>query len=398
MEVILSITWASAYQSVRGLVLHYAASWRAAGLDLVELNLSDKGWPDQFGQLLQTRRIRFVFCTSGIGAAIEVDGQNLWEKLNLPLFSLLLDHPAYFAAHHRTQPANVVLGYMFQDHAQYQADEVRAGNLVTSLHYGIPDLPVRKADAGRPRIVFAKTGNCPDVLAASWRAAPKLEAILRDALDELALTTCGNAHAGQFHPLLVRVAAAHNVFLQPFSQLSRFLVAQLDDYLRRRKSTAIARALLPFEVDVFGRAWEHIDTGGARARFHGPVDYATVEGQFPGATASLTMNPNIDLSAHDRFFTALGAGIMPLSDRNAYTEANFPELLPYCFDFMPGSIESAIEHVLADPDATRELARATRARARGPHGVETAAADIVQTMQAAAFAGTVRDEQKFFVP
>ncbi len=398
MDVVLSLTWNSAYQSVRGLVRHFTASWAACGLEMVELDLATPHWLGQLQELMKTRRIRFVFCTSGVGTNIEMDGVNLWERLSLPVFSLLLDHPAYLAKHHRALPASTVLGYMFEDHAQFQAASVQAENTVMSLHYGVPDLPVAASPAGRPRVIFAKTGNAPEALAASWREAPRLERILHDALDELALTARGNAHAGEFPPVLARVCAAHHLYLQPFNQLQRFLLVQLDDYIRRLKSTAMARALLRFDVDVFGQAWEHVDTSNARARFHGPVDYATVEGQFSGATASLTMNPNIDLSAHDRFFTAIGAGVMPVSDNNAYTARHFPELADYTFDFRPGRLERVLERVFARPEAARELAGACRARARGLHGVEHAATVIAETMQAAALAATTRDVQNFFVP
>ena len=398
MDVVISLTWKSAYESVRGLIRHFAASWHKQGLEMIELDLSAEGWAGQLQELLNTRRIRFVFCTSGIGAHIMMQGGNVWEKLRLPVFSLLLDHPAYAAKHHVTQPTNVVLGYMFHDHALFQAQAVQANNAVTSLHYGIPDLPMAARAEGRPRVVFAKTGNPPEQLLASWRVVPRLERILHDALDELALGRKGNAHVADFSAVLARVCTARNLFLPPYSQLGRFLFVQLDDFIRRQKSTAMVRALLKFEVDVFGRGWEHIDTTGARARFHGAVDYARVEAQFPGATASLTMNPNIDHSAHDRFFTALGAGIMPVSDENAYTGENFPELAPYLFDFRPGRLEAVLDYVFSAPARARELARATRQRARGPHGVEVAAGEIAALMDGAALAARPRRVQGFFVP
>jgi hypothetical protein len=397
VDVVLSLNWTSAYQSVRGLVRHFGTAWGKAGLELLELDISAPGWNDRLRDILNSRRVRFVLATSGIGANIMIDGQNLWAKLNLPLFSLLLDHPAYMAANHRTQPKTVVLGYMFRDHALYQASDVRADNIVTSIDYGVPDLAPRETSAQRrPRIIFAKTGNSPAVLAQSWRDAPKFERILYDVLDELAPARRSNVFASEFPPAIARVAAAHRLELQPFDLLSRFLIAQVDDYVRREKSTSIARAILPFEVDVFGAAWEHIDTSGARARFHGPVAYERLEADFSSATASITMNPNIDLSVHDRFFTALGAGIVPISDRNAYTELNFPDILPYTFDFSPGSIAAAVERVTASPEVALEAARA--ARARPGMGVDVAAAEILAIMDSAAFLhGAPKAAQNFFV-
>ncbi len=398
MDVVLSLTWKSAYQSVRGLVRHFADSWRKQGLEMIELDMSADGWVARLKELLTTRRVAFVFCTSGVGAHLTLEGSNIWAKIELPVFSLLLDHPAYFPKHHISQPPSTVLGYMFQDHALFQTQAVKANNTVMSLHYGIPELPVAPRPKGRPQVIFAKTGNPPALLAASWRAAPKLERILHDALDELALTQKGNAHVADFSEVLARVSAARHLYLQPYSQLGRFMFVQLDDYIRRQKSEAMAQALLSFDVDVYGQGWDYLDKSKARAKFHGPVDYATLEAQFSGATASLTMNPNINHSAHDRFFTALGAGIMPVSDSNAYTGANFPELAPYMFDFRPGRLEEVLERVFAAPDKARTLARATRKRARAPHGVEVAAADIVATMQGSILASRPRPVQGFFVP
>ena len=275
--------------------------------------------------------------------------------------------------------------------------------MVTSIDYGVPNLNVRPIDevrkSGRPRIVFAKTGNAPTALAASWRAAPRLERLLHDVLDALALERNGFANVLAFPPLIAQVAAAHRFELQPFDLLSRFLIAQIDDYIRRLKSTAIAKALLPFEVDVFGAAWEHIDSSGAKAKFHGPVDYATLETGFSSATGSLTMNPNIELSAHDRFFTAIGAGIMPLSDRNGYIAERFPEALPYSFDFSPGSIEAALEKLFGAPETALETARAMRERTRQTDGVEHAATAILEVMQSARFLHLApKPAQNFFVP
>jgi hypothetical protein len=223
--------------------------------------------------------------------------------------------------------------------------------------------------------------------------------LLQDVLDALALERNGFANVAAFPPLIARVAAAHRFELQPFDLLSRFLIAQVDDYIRRLKSTAIAKALLRFEVDVFGAAWEHIDTGGAKAKFHGPVNYAALEAGFSSATASVTMNPNIDLSAHDRFFTAVGAGIMPIGDRNSYIAERFPEALPYSFDFSPGSIESALDKVFYAPETALETARAMRERTRATDGVEHTANAILEVMQSARFLYlTPKPAQAFFVP
>jgi hypothetical protein len=401
MDAVIHISWPSGYDSVRGIVKHFGPVWEKSGLEMVEVNAGSKNFYQELSTIINQRQVRFALSVAGVGARVPSNKGPLWEALRIPVFSLLMDHPAYMVSAHNEHPKNTILGYLFKDHALYQAEEVRTRNIVTHIDYGIPELPMRPVQelTKSPRLIFAKTGNDPARLAANWRAAPKVETILHDVLDELGLKRNGVAQLGAFHPLIKTIAAAHRVELQPYDDLSRYLVAQIDDYIRRVKSTAIAQALLPFAVDVFGRGWEHIDTSKAKARFHGPVGYDQLEAAFPRAAASITMNPNVDFSAHDRFFTALGAGIMPISDRNAYTAQNFPELLPYTFDFCPGSIAAALEHFSANPSLALETARASRDWRRPAHGIETTAAEIlaaVQTMRYLYY--TDKTDQDFFIP
>jgi len=276
--------------------------------------------------------------------------------MRFPVFCLHCDHPAYYARRHRGVPHNLVLGYLFRDHALYQRDHVKSANLVTSVHFGIPDLPIADPDlSDGPKIVFAKTGNDPRALETRWRALPRIEPLIRDCLDEVGLGPC-ELYADAVH----RVVSAHGIELQPFDRLTRFLIVQIDDYVRRRKSTAIAETIKRFPVDIFGVKWEHIDQTGARARFHGGVDYRIVNQAIVRATASITMNPNIELSAHDRFFTALGAGVMPLSDTNSFIRENFPALTPYTFGFDDASLEATLDRVFARPADAVALARSTK--------------------------------------
>ncbi len=370
--VILAITGASAYDSLNALLSMLGDEWTQAGARVLELNLGLRDWPDRLSRVLSSLRVEFGVCMSGIALGISERARSLWDRMHFPVFCLHCDHPAYYARRHRGVPHNLVLGYMFRDHALYQRDHVKAANLVTSVHFGIPDLPMADPDMSQgPKVVFAKTGNDPRELEARWRALPQLEPLIRDCLDAVGLGSC------QHYPDAVRrVAAAHGLELQPFDRLTRVLIVQIDDYVRRRKSAAIVETIKRFPVDIYGVHWEHIDRAGAQARFHGGVDYGTVNRAIARATASITMHPNIELSAHDRFFTALGMGVMPLSDANGFTRENFPGLAPYTFDFGDGSLEAALEHVFTHPADALALARSTRQAMMPRFSVRQAATQI----------------------
>jgi len=372
------VHWQSGYQSVRGLVQLFAAAWEQQGIAVRQVDLFEANWQAKLLEAVAPDDFRFALLTSGIGTYLPEDGESFWVRRKVPVFSLQLDHPAYRRVMHQGAPANVVQGYLFRDHALFQRDHIGSPNIVTSIHFGIPPLPEPGVEAGPPRIIFPKTGGDPKQLEGIWRGLPaRLAALLFDLVDEVGLANCA-----AFVPAIAKVAGGHGFELRPFDKLGRFLLAQLDDYVRRCKSTMIATALKGFPVDIYGSDWEHVTgSGEGRARFHGAVPFPEVERAIAGAAATVTMNPNVDLSAHDRFFLALGAGKMPLSDRNSFSREHFPDLVPYGFDFNVESIAEAVERVLQNPQETRELAQAARLSGRMRLPLEEAARHILECAQ-----------------
>jgi hypothetical protein len=395
MPSAILVHWRSGYESIRGLVSHLGRIWQRQGFAIVEVDMSVAGWEAALVNAVGPADFRFALLTSGIGIQLQEDGQNFWLNRRVPVFCLHLDHPCYRQAIHQGQPTNIVQGYMFRDHALFQREHIGSPNLVTSLHYGVPDLPQPDTAEDGVRIVYPKTGGDPAELERIWRGLPAAP-ILFDLVDELGddLPNCA-----AFPPAILKVAGAHGFEIGPFDKLFRFLLAQLDDYVRRRKSTMIAEALRAFPVDVYGRAWEHVAATPGRARFHGAVPYPQVERAIAGATATISMNPNIELSAHDRFFLALGAGGMPISDRNRFVREEFPDLLPYAFEFTPASIAAAIDRVVGNPRQAREVARSVKAVARSRFPTEKAAAHILDCARLVNFLEfDFAAPQPFFIP
>ncbi|MBW7972461.1 glycosyltransferase [Bradyrhizobium sp. BR 10289] len=79
-------------------------------------------------------------------------------------------------------------------------------------------------------------------------------------------------------------------------------------------------------------------------------------GTYLGAAS---LNPNVDLSVHDRVFFALGASTVPIFDANSFSQANFPRLSRFGFAQDADSIAAAVEAVLEDPEAAQAATAAT---------------------------------------
>ena len=59
--------------------------------------------------------------------------------------------------------------------------------------------------------------------------------------------------------------------------------------------------------------------------------------QLPRYVGSLSINPLVEESVHDRVFFALAAGVVPVTDGNAFTDENMPALEAYRFSFQPAT-------------------------------------------------------------
>jgi hypothetical protein len=80
---------------------------------------------------------------------------------------------------------------------------------------------------------------------------------------------------------------------------------------------------------------------------------------MPHYLGCLSLNPLVDQSVHDRVFFAVAAGVVPLSDSNAFSQAHMPMLEPYSFDFNRVRIVQAADALLSHPGDALERTEAT---------------------------------------
>ena len=351
---ILVLRWTgSAYESLGGFLGLVARELRELQHDVTIFSLEGQGWGRNLVGLLETEQFDFALTMSGIGIEATVPGKGpVWDVAKLPLFNWNCDHPCYFPPRHAARSRFILHGYVYPDHAQYNIQHLNPNGMAFAVHMG---MPARHIFRGAPlplaarngRIVFTKSGRNSNAIAAGWQdRAPPLRDILLAAAEELL-----HQDTAVFVPVLQRIAEPHGLVLAANGELMLSLVRELDDYIRFRRGDMVMRALLDYPVDVFGTGWDHIPWDQARsAKFHGalPWQSAAVE-HLPTYLGSLSINPLVEQSLHDRVFFALAAGVAPLSDDNAFARTRMPSLQPYCFDFTPGRIAAAADALLSDP-------------------------------------------------
>jgi hypothetical protein len=210
----------------------------------------------------------------------------------------------------------------------------------------------RKAASGT--IVFPKNGNCPDRLIDYWRTS--LPPAASEALE--AVAEIGDAALDQPIDLLTelqRYFAGLGICLPENQHLMFFLIAQLDDYLRRKKSTLIARSVLDYPVIIRGAHWDHVDFQGRRARHDPDPDYDRTRQLLDDSVAILDMSPNTQSGAHDRVLRAAGRYTAFLTNRQQFYADNFENHRAFTFLFNPDAVRACVETALSRPRDTVEM-------------------------------------------
>lgn len=356
---VLILRWAgSAYDSLGGILDLVARELAGRGFDVTIFAAGEPDWPNRLWQMLQPPGgFAFALTMSGIGAELTAGNRPIWEAARVPLFNWCCDHPCYFPIRHVIRTPFLLHGYVFPDHARYSIEHLNPNGAAYAVHIGIPPrflfsgapLP---AEVRNGRIVFSKSGQDTDAIEAKWRSLPAvLQRILFAAAEELM-----HRNTGDVLPVVGRLAETEGLFIDGASQYAMRLILELDSYIRFRRANLVVQTALRYPVDVFGSGWEHVDWSGARAAYHGPLDWRQMTQRLSAYSGCLSINPLVDDSVHDRVFFALAAGVAPLSDSNAFSCKELPELERYAFAFRPQSIAAAIEAALDDPSAAMDLA------------------------------------------
>jgi hypothetical protein len=350
---ILILRWTgSAYDSIGGLLEEVAQEFVALGRHVLIFVADTDNWPERLVQVLQQGDIAFVLTMSGIGMDSYLhDRTLLWDAVKIPIFNWSCDHPCHYPPRHGIRSRFVLHGYVFPDHGQYNIQHLNPNGIAFGIHIGLParrlfpeaPLPLSQRNG---RIIFTKSGSDTNKIEAQWQQSnPTLRRLLFDASEELL-----HCNTGAFLPVLQRLGAQRGLLLSGNNTLALWLIAELDFYNRFRRGNLLMQALLDYPVDVFGNGWDHLPWSGARAVLHAPIPWRENAVQrLPHYLGCLSINPLVEQSVHDRVFFALSAGVVPLSDANAFSTTHTPSLEPYSFDFTPERIRQAADMLLADP-------------------------------------------------
>lgn len=365
---VLLFQWAgSAYDSLRGLLRLVGSELQEEGVEVISVTIDTPDFQSSLLHLLATGNVICAIGMSGVGADAFVNNECLlWEKAKVPFFNWNCDHPCYFPSRHAIRSPYLLHGYVFPDHARYTQEHLNPNGVAFSAHLGIPpsrifgDRPFSISERNG-RIVFTKSSADTLAIEAKWRAMPPpIRQLAFAGAEELA-----HRSTGEFLPTFQRLAESLGIHLSGNSALTLALIREVDAYIRFRRTNLVLEALKDYPIDVYGVGWNHIDLQGRRAVLKGPIPWSEMTPVLPRYLGCLSLNPLIEESVHDRTFFAIGAGVVPIANSNAFSRAHMPELETYAYRFDVESIRGAVDAMLADPSKAIQRVEEARMRLAG---------------------------------
>ena len=312
---------------LRGVSQDFMALLAPHGLDAHVLSMSGPNWVSDLAALLD-KGVLFAWGPAGAGARLPHPDGLMWDVLRVPFISVLADSPAWLPANHHVPSRYVANGYMYRDWLNMQRRLVRSPQLSTLLPHGVAANPTRDATpwSQRPhRMLLVKTGCDPERHRAGWaNLPPRFRAVVEDTA---AAALAGPV--GDISPILLDCLAQRDLHVEQRPDILFGLMQAVDLYVRDARSTAMVRALLPLPVDIVGRGWEHLAALDGQARFHMPVDAATLPGLYADTQFLLNTMPNFSSGTHERVVGGFAAKSCVVTNENAGMAAAFGALPSY---------------------------------------------------------------------
>lgn len=379
-DLIVFIGGDGANDAPRVLMEDYCAAVAEIGETAITVDVTEQAEIEHLADLMRTSRVRFA--VTWLGALQDLSFQlsstkelvNGFEVSGVPLIKIQGDIPAYFRARHRDVPKNSASLYQADEFLTYRRLFMPEATAIAAMLPPMPMMPTQRSQVDLKRrakgpLIFQKNGNSPSELEGLWRERlPKsVAALLFDLADAIRSPGLapGRLDIGSY------VAAFLKSVLNvdpPGNDAVALLTAQIDDYLRRVKSTMIAEALLDFPIVVQGSYWDHVDFRGRVAtRIPGGSVRANGE-EVESRLGVIDMSPNVDTWPHDRIQRAVGSYSLVLTNEQSWLRSDFPGFEAMLFRFDPDSIRETVAAVLRKPGEhiERAIAFAEAFRARHP--------------------------------
>ncbi|MEZ5669315.1 MAG: glycosyltransferase [Alphaproteobacteria bacterium] len=319
---------------------------------------------------------RAVVSFNGIGLDVAVDDKPFYDVVQVPLLTLVVDHPAH---HHKRLAAagsRVVVDLIDRSHLAWLHDVFGADRFAIA---GVlpPGGNIETAPADADADGFLARRDIALLFTGTYRGAPErpwsglASAFVRRILDAAADLCLAHdmlpVEEGLRRALTALDVALAGPVRQQFWRLSAMLTDYVHSLRRHQALNVIGASGLP--LSLYGRDWEPYLEAHPHVAYGGEGSFEETLHHLQRTRICLNTNTNFVAGAHERVFAAQLAGAAVCTDASAWYADHYADgedILLYRWtrlDALPALLRSRLD----DPAGLAAIALAGRARAEASH-------------------------------
>lgn len=383
MKSIVLMKGQSGYDALGVFVERLSEAFAKSGYAPHIVDMTHQDWMGSFHKAMQTSP-EFAFGFNGIGTGIQIDGVEVYDRLNIPFISAMVDHPVYHFGWYGKPFRNLFTAFADRSHIKFAQRFFKLGLTGFLPQGGALAKNVEAAKSFSERtydLLFI--GTCLDFngIRDEWRA--KLHPSMSCIFDETAELMIGNEGKS------VDIAFDEVLKLKgldiPADKLMHILplLSRVDIYVRNYRRLHYLRKLAELKSGL--KILCHTNNPGLI-----PVSSENfiVRGQIPmedmfrllgDVKLVLNIMPGYTEGVHERIFSSMLNGAACLSDRNMMLEQEFEDGRDIIFTSFKelDSLSDKLESAFSDLKRLEELSLAGKLKAEASHSWDSRAALIL---------------------
>ncbi len=362
----------------------------------------------KFFSLGKTALVTFNFI--GLSHELQFErGENysIFQELSIDMYNILVDHPLYYYKPLLTAPPDMRVFCIDRQHLKFlrryyphirhtyfmplagnppagtaDVGAEEAGGSVAGVGLNAVDItPIKNRDID---ICFPANYVTPDNINERMAGAdPEYREFFQSVMDDLISNTYKTLDETFEDAIFAQFPEATILETLEAMRGMLFIDLYVRSYFREKAVAALLDAGIP--VTLVGKDWEHIKTKHPELiRGTGcEVDSATCTEYMGRSKLTLNLLPWFKDGAHDRIFSALRCGSVPVTDYSPFLLDNLtPGREALCFSIAHiDELPEIVNDVLKDTDRLEEIARCGRKKVEMHHTWENRAQTIMEMME-----------------
>lgn len=377
-KTIVLISGGSAYNATCHFGTELEKAFKKLGYDVVLL-------PNVMGldTIMKKRDVYFILGMNGHGIT-ELYNQIYEEKLPVPYFAYLVDHPLYHIDRFNFNRSSkkLIISCVDKTHVDYLHQYFTGNYTKVFIPHGsalsIPDSPVKPIKDRPIDILFAGTFISTTECRRNWLKEPRYSEITEEIIENALYQ-----NKESLMEIAQRTFKANGMeFDYPSNEKLVDLLFQADYYIRGRRRMEVLESLKGLPIQVYHNDWSYLEKMDGNVKVFPQINYDDLQKKMMDSKIVLNVLPNLVNGGHDRIFTSMLAGAVSLTDSNSFLDLYFKDkesILMYSFN--EAQFAGKIQQVLADTDKLQRIADNGREIVQERHTWSSRAYQILNYVQ-----------------